>query len=213
MEKFKMVYDSIINLSKANSFLGETFSHISNKDKVNVISNSLMHDIFISDKNISFPNISLSKTNGSSVVAEDLKERKIKRSVKTLISLIKTEDYVEGEITKSQIYLESLLAKDKTVFLETFQQTWVRLFGGDPFYLRTFICISANLSYEVLKDRADVLIVGACNNSDAFVQEAAIRAIESWGNSKHADLLKNMRRFEEDWLEDYKKSIMELLGA
>ncbi|AUK01983.1 hypothetical protein ABUT56_17120 [Escherichia coli] len=145
----------------------------------------------------------------SSEIAFDIQ---VQRCLKNALLYLKSENYIEGEITKTQIYLESLSEKNKSLFLEVFQRVWVSIYYS-PEYLRNFLYIAASMDYELMKDRADVLILGCSAHEDVLVQEAAIRAFESWENPEHASHLRAMRKFNEKWIEDYRQSTINFLES
>ncbi|UTP16718.1 hypothetical protein [Escherichia coli] len=145
----------------------------------------------------------------SSEIAFDIQ---VQRCLKNALLYLKSENYIEGEITKTQIYLESLSEKNKLLFLEVFQRVWVSIYYS-PEYLRNFLYIAASMDYELMKDRADVLILGCSAHEDVLVQEAAIRAFESWENPEHASHLRAMRKFNEKWIEDYRQSTINFLES
>lgn len=131
---------------------------------------------------------------------------------KMILTLLKSEDYIEGEITKTQLYFESIYSENPLVFREAFQNTWLELFRQKKASeLRKFICIASCLDYDALKDRADAIILAASVYEDKFVNEAALRAAEAWGDPQLALYLKSIRNFGIAWLDDYKKSVVEYL--
>ncbi|EEY5283081.1 TPA: hypothetical protein PBP17_001501, partial [Escherichia coli] len=132
---------------------------------------------------------------------------------KMTISLLFSEDYVEGEITKTQLYLEGLYKENPFVFREVFQRVWLDLFRNKNTYeLRNFICVASCLEYEILGDKADAIILAASVYDDKYVNEAALRAAEGWGNPQLALYLNGIRDFGISWLDNYKKSVIDYLG-
>ncbi|EEC8207270.1 TPA: hypothetical protein KKK70_002645 [Escherichia coli] len=132
---------------------------------------------------------------------------------KMTISLLFSEDYVEGEITKTQLYLEGLYKENSFVFREVFQRVWLDLFRNKNTYeLRNFICVASCLEYEILGDKADAIILAASVYDDKYVNEAALRAAEGWGNPQLALYLNGIRDFGISWLDNYKKSVIDYLG-
>lgn len=126
------------------------------------------------------------------------------------LDLLKSEDYIEGEVTKSQIFLESLFSKSANLFGEVFQNVWLKLYSNN-YELRKYLCIASCMEYEMLKDKADVLVLGGASHADPFVNEAALRAAEAWSDPKFLIYFEKLREFEFEWLNDYKKSVIEYL--
>lgn len=137
-------------------------------------------------------------------------ERDVKLNINMTLDLLKSEDYIEGEVTKSQIFLESLFNKNANLFGEVFQNVWLKLYSNN-YELRKYLCIASCMEYEMLKDKADVLVLGGASHADPFVNEAALRAAEAWSDPKFLIYFEQIRVFEFDWLNDYKKSVIEYL--
>lgn len=134
---------------------------------------------------------------------------KAERKADYLVSLSIKEEFVEGEVSTVEIYLESLYRESPTLFLESFQKCWLKLYALDnPQVLADFISIISSLDYEWLTDKADVLVLSGCAHSDPYVNEATLRAIEAWEKPSHVDYLNNVRQFELDWLENYKMEVL-----
>lgn len=123
-------------------------------------------------------------------------EFKVNKSVSRIIELIYSDDFVEGESSKTQIYLEYLYHKDRAVFLEAFNRTWVALYTHESYYIMTFLNVASTISYDWLGYRADSIVMGFNSIDDPYVNEAAIRAIESWEKKDHINILERMRVFE-----------------
>lgn len=179
------------------------------------ISTSKRKSLKVIDSNSSI--VSLSKGSAlekNKKISNSQFDVEIEKKIKKALSLLKTEDQVDGEVTKTQIFLEFLSESDSRMFLEVFQKLWLRLYRDDTVHFRNFVCIASAMDYDILKDRADALIFGAVSHQDFLVQEAAIRAIESWENKDHLAYLNSIREFELPWLEDYKRNvILNLEGA
>lgn len=137
-------------------------------------------------------------------------ERDVRLSINMLLDLLKSDDYIEGEITKSQIFLESLYDKSTNLFGEVFQNVWLKLYNNN-YELRKYLCIASCMEYQMLKDKADVLVLGGASHADPFVNEAALRAAEAWADPKFLIYFEQLREFEFDWLNDYKNSVVEYL--
>jgi hypothetical protein len=131
------------------------------------------------------------------------------RTALSIKNFLINDEYVEGDVSKTQLYLESLYYKNSDIFRNAFQKAWLDLYAlEDPSYLYTFICISAAIDYEWLGDKADVLIISGCCHDNPQVNEAAIRAAESWEQSQHMSFLSNIRPFNINWLDIYKEQVI-----
>lgn len=140
-------------------------------------------------------------------------EFRVNKSVSRIIELIYTDEYIEGESSKTQLYLEFLYHKDKAVFLEAFNRAWVSLYVADSHYITTFLNIASTIDYDWLGYRADSIVMGFNSLPDPYINEAAIRALESWGQKSHVFILEKMRDFDQDWVQQYKIDVLEYLRS
>lgn len=137
----------------------------------------------------------------------------VERCAIELIQFVLKDDYVEGEVSKTQLYLEKVyLDKGAEIFKEAFQKAWVRLFALDnPKHLYTFASIASCIPYEWLDTHGVTLIIGCSAHKSNLVNEACIRMAESWEVSEHAEYLKNINPFSVDWLEEYRLNTIDFL--
>ena len=143
---------------------------------------------------------------------EPLPDVEIQRAVKQIISFVMSDDFVEGEITKTQLYLEKLNLKNPYLFIEAFSTAWVKLYASDnENHLFTLLSVSSCLPYEWLRQHGDALILGCSSHESELVNEACIRLAESWEISEHASKLEKMKAFECDWLESYRQETISYL--
>lgn len=147
-----------------------------------------------------------SQTSGSSQQQDVYIE--VPNLVSNVLGYLVSEEYIDGEISKTHLYLETIREKHPIQFPDVFQQVWLRLFRDDALRFRNFICIAAGLNYNHLKDRADALVLGAFAHVDEDVNEAGIRAVESWGVSSHYSLISNLRPFNDSFLEEYRIAVL-----
>ncbi|ELY4372406.1 hypothetical protein SMZ34_003039, partial [Cronobacter sakazakii] len=137
------------------------------------------------------------------------KSYSIFKNKEKLLDCLKGDEYIEGETSKTVMLLETYYLREKELFGHVFQEAWLQLYAQQQSYdLRKFINMASSIKYSWLNDRADALILSACSHKDIYVNEAAIRAVESWEQPKHAAFLQNIKPFEVKWLEDYKKSVL-----
>lgn len=135
------------------------------------------------------------------------------KSMIMVFDLLKSEDYIEGEISKTQIYLESLHDKNISLFNNVFQKSWLSLYTKSASELRKYLCVASCLDYNLVRENADTLILGGASHSNFLVNEAALRAAESWGQAKFLGYLREMRDFDAEWLQNYKLSVMDYLES
>jgi len=129
-----------------------------------------------------------------------------------LIRLIKFDEYIEGEVSKTELFFENLYKQNIYVFRECFQKAWLRLYSDkNPDLIGTFINIASTLDYTWLEDRADTLVLAAYAHKDSYVNDSILRAIESWEQPVHLTYLEQMKPLDIDWLDNYRLSVIKHL--
>lgn len=169
------------------------------------------HELLHSKTNGGFQLETESINQGSST-KQDF-EIQVSKCTSRLIELTCSEDYIEGEISKTQIYLEFLYDKNQELFQESFQRAWVQLYRMDDYHVKNFINFASTIEYEWLGNKADAMIMGVCSLENELISEAAIRAVESWGEKSFVSVLERMRKFDADWVEEYKEAVIEYLRS
>lgn len=129
----------------------------------------------------------------------------------SILNIALTDEFIEGDISKTQLYLENLYKENPLIFREVFEATYLQLFIEKPIVFYNFICNIASIDYSWLEEKADSLIIVALSHNSSLVNEATIRAIEYWEQPKHIEYLKQIREFDVPWLNDYKNQVIECL--
>ncbi|WP_275725356.1 hypothetical protein [Vibrio furnissii] len=146
---------------------------------------------------------------------DDLKDEwkiEAEKNAKEIVRYAVSDEFIEGEVSKTQLFLEKLSLGNNLIFRESFKRAWLRLFEMDnPRYLHVFASIASCLPYELLKEDGVTLILGCSAHKDISVNEACIRMAEAWEQSNHIAYLEKMRSFEYPWLEKYKNQTIEYL--
>lgn len=183
-------------------------------ENINLFENIDFSNFISSESNIIQNYLISSSSKGSSSEISSKLSIEAEKNSKKLIRILKQDEYVPGELNKTQLFLENLLLKDMDLFREVFQKTWLSIYPEkNPIHIINFISMASYFEYETLEDRADVLVISGCAHIDIRVNEAAIIAIESWEQKKHIDFLKSIKQSNVDWLETYKSNVIKILES
>jgi hypothetical protein len=132
------------------------------------------------------------------------------KKAKLIKETLKYDDFIPGDVSKTQLLFENLYKDNVSIFREAYQKCWLDLYRhNDTENFIKFISISSDLDYEILQERADSLIIAGYAHIEPLVMESAIRAIEKWQQADHIHYLMNMRPSEIDWIESYKLEVIE----
>ncbi|WP_195744475.1 hypothetical protein, partial [Vibrio parahaemolyticus] len=130
-----------------------------------------------------------------------------------VMKFLYADEFIEGEISKTHLYLENIYKENEQVMRTVVQRAWLSLFKTNEAQLLKLLNICSGLDYEMLAEHGDAMLVGACSNQCDYVKEAAIRCAEAWEQKDHIDYLKNIEKFQAGWLEDYKTEVIEFLES
>lgn len=198
-------------LTSSNSNKNELLKMMGSDNDI-IIQDSTDYQGFLTLTNSTNKNNIISSLNSGNVVSSDF-EFQVTKAVDRVMELIFSEDYIEGEASKTQLYFEYLYCKNKNIFLEVFNRAWVSLYREENYYIMMFLNVASTIPYEWLKYRADSVVMGFNSIEDPLVNEAAIRAAESWGQKSHVEILEKMRDFEISWIQQYKLDVIRYLRS
>ncbi|WP_061011178.1 hypothetical protein [Photobacterium leiognathi] len=155
----------------------------------------------------------MSNSSDTNVVQETSLEAKVSQKYNQAIKFLFSDEFIEGEISKTHLYLENLYQEDPEVLRAVVQKAWLSFFKTNQVQLLKLINICSGLDYHMLAEHGDVMIIGACSNRCDYVKEAAIRCAEAWEQKEHIDYLKNIEPFRSSWLEAYRAEVIEYLES
>lgn len=215
------LYDKTISSSNIyHELLGDSRDSYFKNEYIPV-SYVVVHDSFDSSSSYSKRNIKTRDSYAETTAQDESSQREsfqtkhkkiIDERAAELSRIVRKDEYIEGENSLAQIYMERLFVEDPDIFFYVYQKTWIGFFDRDKeIELYKFISFSSAIPYEYLGDFATALILSACANRSCAIREAAIRAAECWGRPEHAVHLEAMSDFNEKWLNNYKSQVIEYL--
>lgn len=145
---------------------------------------------------------------------EKIIERKIAEKTDEFKLIFSRDEYIDGEVSRTQVFFESLYHENKIIFEAVFKKSWLHVFlDPKPSSLSDFILIAATLDYSMLNDNADIILVGSWSHKSLAVKDAILRAAESWQNPEHSDFLERMTDIDDEYLSEYKTRVIESLRS
>ncbi len=148
-------------------------------------------------------------SSGNGNKTTTISEVSIDKKASEIIRLVLSDDFVPGEITRTQLFLEKLAKTNKLLFEKAFQRSWLKLYSNqNEYHLYNFICIASCLEYCLLNDYGKVLVLAGLSHKSDMVKEAAIRAVESWDAHDLVSTLEKTEVLTTDWLEEYRLNVI-----
>ncbi|MGM0986551.1 MAG: hypothetical protein ACQEXI_06130 [Pseudomonadota bacterium] len=138
----------------------------------------------------------------------------VERNKERILSLIKSNSFEEGQLSPADRELEGLLDLYGEEFI-------VKLLGRVWHYCYTsknqiehahFLNILRNISFKVDPSDFVVYAISAFTHDDVLIREASIATFESWDKEDHKKYLESLADSGVEWLDEYKKEVIENLG-
>lgn len=211
--------DSFLVPAASNAKAGDSLFSIPSEAINNlIITSTAMNSFSIKKRNNKIANvfgyIQKTESNGSKSNFKKYEELSVNVICDELLRTLKTDEYVEGECSKTQLLLEKMFEENPINADKAFTKAWLALFSQkNTTNLFNFISICSSLDYSLLNFNADTLVLSCFSHHDPKIKEATIRAIESWENPSFIYYLENMSDIEYQWLDTYKKEVMEYLRS
>ncbi|MCF5910834.1 hypothetical protein K3H35_18850 [Aeromonas veronii] len=121
------------------------------------------------------------------------------------------DDFVEGEISVSELFLERIANEYPIAFSKFFHKIWKELFftNHDTVLACRFINFVASIDYDLIgKTNADFMLIAALGHKSSQLNESALRAIEFWSQPHFKEILENIRSFTDESLNEYKRKVV-----
>ncbi|MCF5725780.1 hypothetical protein K3H43_00040 [Aeromonas veronii] len=129
-----------------------------------------------------------------------------------LLVALYSDDSQLGEPSRVKDLIVELYNDNRQAFFSAYQKLWLDLYeSGNDDALYSLIMKSASLPNEYFSSYAKVMVCGCTNHESIIIQEAAIKAVDMWGDAKFIDVLTRMRKFDISWLEQYRLSVIDSL--
>lgn len=139
-------------------------------------------------------------------------DRKTIRKFEEFKIIFSSDEYVDGEISKTQVFLEALYNENRLVFERVFKKAWLYVFlSPKSSSLSDFILTAATLEYSMLNESADIMLIGSWSHASLDVKDAVLRAAESWQNPKHSEYLEKMTDIDDLYISEYRGKVIESL--
>ncbi|MGA2362574.1 MAG: hypothetical protein ABSG73_08940 [Candidatus Aminicenantales bacterium] len=128
-----------------------------------------------------------------------------KEFINELLYLFETEIFEYGVDNKADTFVAEWLTTNPSLTKE-----WLNSLYNDYFsnasVLTKILRIICRIEYQVISPQGPTMAALVLNHKNAEVQEAAIRAFESWGSLeslKYLSILRSELKFADKWVRDY----------
>jgi len=201
-----------MNIEELNNQTGSI--QISEKERELIISKYLessLQDIIIQvneKSDIIFNTSSASIENRQNELRLNQLEREFTQRLKLYIL---EEPFEYGYETKADELIRKNLEVNSSATKEWLNSIYLNNFSNSE-YTIGILRLIARLEIEEISPQGPTMAIAAISHQDEEIQEAAIRAFESWSSLQHIEILKSVK-VKSDWLSDYLISVTKNIEA
>ena len=146
----------------------------------------------------------------------DMISRKLREEYYELfLNTIRQEELEEGYLSKSEIMYEKITQEYGYVLASNFIND-IYKYGiqkNDLKILLSVLKLISNISNENEINNFSIIAISLFNYNNVEIIDSAIACFEKWARKSDAELLKNFKSPDEEWLKDYyNKTILYLEG-
>lgn len=116
--------------------------------------------------------------------------------------VIAQDDFIDGEISKSEQYIRELVLGDELTMIRDALNHIYETSFDQPHILVGVLTIVSSLPYDTFAPDAQTIAIGALSHKDLEVRDKAIQCFERWNSKKGLDYLRRFK-FEPAWLQRY----------
>ena len=138
------------------------------------------------------------------------KERKIrllKQFVNDIRVLIKQDEFIDGELSKSEMYIRNAAENDQIdLVIEAMMEVYSDSLH-DTHILEGILSMISSVSYNLVYPKGQIMAMGLLSNKELSVRDKAIQCFERWNSKKGIEYLKSLE-CRPRWLQKYVEKVM-----
>jgi hypothetical protein len=146
---------------------------------------------------------------------EDFEKSSLTTYVNRLVSAIKNSSYEDGCLSPADFVVEQALESHGEDFVyKIVNQAWQVFFvSANQDFHAHILNVVKNLSYKVDRSLYVPIAIAAYSHKDVVTREAGLSVFESWDDPSHRDILESVADSGIEWLDSYKRDVIENLGV
>lgn len=132
----------------------------------------------------------------------DFRNDKVKQMYNEISIIICHDDYVDGEISQSEIFMKEAYQLGKMDYvMEALMQIYLKNLSNMHVLEGILVMISA-VPYEAVEPKGQTMAIGLLVNKELLIRDRAIQCFEQWNSKKGLCVLKSLK-CEPKWLQKY----------
>jgi hypothetical protein len=148
----------------------------------------------------------------SSFVKQELlsyRNKKINQMANEIISLISKDDFVDGEKSDAELYMEEHYLNDFDCVNEALMKVYSENYSDIDIVAGVLVMISS-VPYDVVEPGGPLMALGLLSHINLEVRDRAIQCFERWNSKKGLEILKSVECHPR-WLNNYLKQVVKYI--
>ena len=160
------------------------------------------HDSSTYDGSISF-------SNAEDEVAKYEKSQKqiVQQYMEDILSIILQDEFIDGEISKSAIYINKAYSNDEIEYVKTALMQLYTQNTRNAKILEGIMVMISSVSYDIIEPQGPIMALGLLQHKDLAIRDRAIQCYEQWNSKKGLEALKSLDCHPK-WLQQYVEKII-----
>lgn len=135
------------------------------------------------------------------------KTRLLEQFVNDIRVLIKQDEFIDGELSKSEAYMREVAENDQIDFaIEALMEIYSRSLL-DTHMLEGILSMISSVPYDFVYPKGQIMAMGLLSNKELSVRDKAIQCFERWNSKKGMEYLKSLHCHPR-WLQKYVEKVM-----
>ncbi len=138
---------------------------------------------------------------------QEFRESKIMQFFNEISIIINHDEYVDGEISQSEIYMQEACQNEQMDYvIEALMQMYMNNLS-DVHVLEGILTMISCVPYEVVEPKGQAIAMGLLTNRELLIRDKAIQCFERWNSKRGIEVLKSIDCHPK-WLQQYVNKII-----
>jgi len=138
---------------------------------------------------------------------QDIRNEKINQYIHEITAIIRCDEYIDGEISNSQIFMEEAFEhKQLEYVIEALMQIYYTNIQ-DPHVLEGVLVMISSVPYESIEPKGQIIALGLLVNNELVIRDRAIQCFERWNSKKGLNALRSINCHPK-WLQNYVEKVI-----
>ena len=139
-----------------------------------------------------------------------IRDMKIEMAVNEITTLILKDDFIDGEISESEKYMEVAYKSDNfDCIKEALMKVYTNNFSNSHIVVGILMMIS-RVPYDAIEPKGTLMALGSLSHKNLEVRDRVIQCFERWNSKKGLVILKSIE-CSPAWLQNYANKVISFI--